>query len=147
MPVPQASSCTTTAGWRTSTASLPSGCDHRRYSRGDTSEGVRIMEDERWYLPQFGTVAEERLHRKQRLAAGYRIFGKFGFEEGVAGHITVRDPEYLDHFWVNPFGMSFKHISASDLIRVDDKGQVVEGEGGVNTAAFAIHSAVHAARP
>jgi ribulose-5-phosphate 4-epimerase/fuculose-1-phosphate aldolase len=69
------------------------------------------------------------------------------FEEGVAGHITVRDPEHTDEFWVNPFGMSFKHISASDLIRVDDRGQVVEGEGGVNTAAFAIHSAVHAARP
>jgi ribulose-5-phosphate 4-epimerase/fuculose-1-phosphate aldolase len=106
-----------------------------------------MTQDDRWYQPKFSTVAEERLHRKQRLAAGYRLFGKFGFEEGVAGHITVRDPEHLDHFWVNPFGMSFKHISASDLIRVDDKGEVVEGEGGVNTAAFAIHSAVHAARP
>ena len=100
-----------------------------------------------WYLPSFGTVAEERLHRKQRLAAGYRLFAKFGFEEGVAGHITARDPEHLDHFWVNPFGMSFGHVRASDLVLVNDKGEVVEGEGGVNTAAFAIHSAVHAARP
>jgi ribulose-5-phosphate 4-epimerase/fuculose-1-phosphate aldolase len=99
------------------------------------------------YLPQFATVEEERLHRKQRLAAGFRIFGKFGFEEGVAGHITARDPEHLDHFWVNPFGMTFSHIRASDLIRVNDRGEVVEGEGSVNTAAFAIHSAVHAARP
>jgi ribulose-5-phosphate 4-epimerase/fuculose-1-phosphate aldolase len=99
------------------------------------------------YLPQFATVEEERLHRKQRLAAGFRIFGKFGFEEGVAGHITARDPEHLDHFWVNPFGTTFSHIRASDLIRVNDRGEVVEGEGSVNTAAFAIHSAVHAARP
>ena len=99
------------------------------------------------YLPQFGTVEEERLHRKQRLAAGFRLFGKFGFEEGVAGHITARDPEHLDHFWVNPFGMSFSHIRASDLIRVNDQGEVVEGDAMVNTAAFAIHSAVHAARP
>ncbi|MEX1008251.1 MAG: class II aldolase/adducin family protein [Acidimicrobiia bacterium] len=106
-----------------------------------------MPEDDRWYLPQFGSVEEERLHRKQRLAAGFRIFGKFGFEEGVAGHITARDPEHLDHFWVNPFGMSFSHIRASDLIRVNDKGEVVEGEATVNTAAFAIHSAVHAARP
>jgi ribulose-5-phosphate 4-epimerase/fuculose-1-phosphate aldolase len=105
------------------------------------------MTDPGWYLPQFATVEEERLHRKQQLAAGFRIFGKFGFEEGVAGHITARDPEHLDHFWVNPFGMSFSHIRASDLVRVNDKGEVVEGEGGVNTAAFAIHSAVHAARP
>jgi ribulose-5-phosphate 4-epimerase/fuculose-1-phosphate aldolase len=99
------------------------------------------------YLPTFENVEEERLHRKQRLAAGFRLFGKFGFEEGVAGHITARDPEHLDHFWVNPFGMSFKHIRTSDLVRVNANGEVVEGTGGVNTAAFAIHSAVHAARP
>ncbi len=106
-----------------------------------------MPDEDRWYLPQFETVEEERLHRKQRLAAGFRLFGKFGFEEGVAGHITARDPEHPDHFWVNPFGMSFSHIRASDLIRVNEQGEVVEGEGGVNTAAFAIHSAVHAARP
>ena len=52
--------------------------------------------DERWYLPKYDTVEEERQHRKQRLAAGFRIFGKFGFEEGVAGHITARDPEFTD---------------------------------------------------
>ncbi len=99
------------------------------------------------YQPSFESVEEERLHRKQRLAAGFRIFAKFGFEEGVAGHITARDPEHLDHFWVNPFGMSFSHIRVSDLIRVNDRGEVVEGDASVNTAAFAIHSAVHAARP
>ncbi|HWW44851.1 MAG TPA: class II aldolase/adducin family protein [Acidimicrobiia bacterium] len=99
------------------------------------------------YLPQFATVEEERRHRKERLAASFRLFGKFGFDEGVAGHITARDPEHLDHFWVNPFGMNFKHIRVSDLIRVDATGTVVEGERGVNAAAFAIHSQVHAARP
>src|SRR3954469_18338470 len=98
-------------------------------------------------FPSFETVEEERRARKQRLAAGFRLFGKFGFEEGVAGHITARDPEHLDHFWVNPFGMPFTHIRASDLIRVHDRGEVVEGDAMVNTAAFAIHSAVHAARP
>ena len=66
---------------------------------------------------------------------------------GVAGHITARDPERLDHFWVNPFGMSFGHIRVSDLILVNARGEVVEGEGGVNGAAFAIHSPVHEARP
>src|ERR671919_3062893 len=97
------------------------------------------------YLPQFDAVEEERLHRKQRLAAAYRLFGKFGFDEGVAGHITARDPERLDHFWVNPFGMSFSHIRVSDLILVNDKGDVVEGNGGLNGAAFAIHGQVNAA--
>ncbi|MFB4319312.1 class II aldolase/adducin family protein [Actinomadura sp. 21ATH] len=99
-------------------------------------------------LPEtFATVEEERRHRKERLAAALRIFGKFGFEEGVAGHITARDPERADHFWVNPFGMSFKHIKVSDLILVNHQGQVVEGRYPVNEAAFAIHSQIHQARP
>ena len=56
--------------------------------------------------PQFSTLKEERRHRKERLAAGFRLFSKFGFDEGVGGHITARDPEFTDTFWVNGFGMS-----------------------------------------
>jgi ribulose-5-phosphate 4-epimerase/fuculose-1-phosphate aldolase len=97
--------------------------------------------------PVFATAEAERRHRKQRLAGAYRLFSRFGFDEGVAGHITARDPERLDHFWVNPFGMHFGEIRASDLILVNDRGQVVEGKYPVNGAAFAIHSRVHAARP
>jgi ribulose-5-phosphate 4-epimerase/fuculose-1-phosphate aldolase len=97
--------------------------------------------------PVFATAEEERRHRKQRLAGAYRLFSSFGFDEGVAGHITARDSERPDHFWVNPFGMHFGQIRASDLILVNDRGQVVEGKYPVNGAAFAIHSRVHAARP
>ncbi|OKH54728.1 class II aldolase/adducin family protein [Calothrix sp. HK-06] len=97
--------------------------------------------------PTFTCVGEERLHRKQRLAAALRLFAKYGFDEGVAGHITARDPEFLDSFWVNPFGMHFGEIKASDLIRVNHLGDVVEGEHPVNEAAFAIHSQIHAVRP
>ena len=97
--------------------------------------------------PKFATAAEERLHRKQRLAAGFRLFSKFGFDEGVAGHITARDPEFSDTFWVNPFGMHFSQVKVSNLIRCDHAGRVVEGAYPVNTAAFVIHSRLHAARP
>ncbi len=97
--------------------------------------------------PVFATAAEERRHRKQMLAAAFRLFSRFGFDEGVAGHITARDPERLDHFWVNPFGMHFGQIRVSDLILVNHEGDVVEGDRPVNGAAFAIHSRVHAARP
>jgi len=97
--------------------------------------------------PVFDSPAEERRHRKERLAASFRLFAKFGFDEGVAGHITARDPEYPGHFWVNPFGMHFSQIRVSDLILVNERGEVVGGEHRVNTAAFAIHSQVHAARP
>lgn len=97
--------------------------------------------------PTFATLEEERLHRKQELAAAFRLFGKFGFSEGVAGHITARDPENPEWFWVNPFGMSFNQISVSDLILVDHAGTVIEGRRPVNRAAFCIHSEVHKARP
>ncbi|MEV7559218.1 class II aldolase/adducin family protein [Streptomyces sp. NPDC089795] len=97
--------------------------------------------------PVFDDPDQEREHRKQRLAGACRIFGRFGFSEGVAGHITVRDPEYPDMFWVNPFGMSFRHIRVSDLLLVDHEGQVRHGRRPVNRAGFVIHSAIHAARP
>jgi len=109
--------------------------------------GEQILSGLAEYLPKFATAEDERQHRKERLAAALRLFGRFGFDEGVAGHITARDPEHLDHFWVNPFGMSFSHVRVSDLILVNDKGEVVEGNAAVNAAAFAIHSQVHAARP
>ncbi len=97
--------------------------------------------------PTFASTDEERVHRKQRLAAAFRLFSRFGFDEGVAGHITARDPELTDHFWVNPFGMHFGHIRVSDLLLVNHVGDVVQGGRPVNRAAFAIHSQVHAARP
>ncbi|MCB1004823.1 MAG: class II aldolase/adducin family protein [Acidimicrobiales bacterium] len=96
--------------------------------------------------PVHETVEEERRHRKQRLAAAFRLFGQFGFDEGIAGHITARDPELTDHFWVNPLGTNFKLIRARDLLLVNDRGEVVEGDRPVNRAAFVIHSNVHAAR-
>ena len=96
---------------------------------------------------QFASHAEARLHRQQMLVAAFRLFDKFGFNEGVAGHITARDPEKPDHFWVNGFGVDFGSIKISDLILCDHEGKVVEGKYSVNRAAFAIHSQVHLARP
>lgn len=98
-------------------------------------------------IPTFDDVESERRHRKERLAAAFRIFGKFGFSEGVAGHITVRDPELTDAFWVNAFGQPFNDIRTSDLLLVSHTGEILEGDYAVNQAAFAIHSALHMARP
>lgn len=99
--------------------------------------------------PEFEDKYEEREYLKGRLAAALRIFGKLGFEEGVAGHITLRDPVEPDTFWVNPFGVSFRLMKRSDLIRVNAEGQVIDGGECrlLNTAAYMIHHAVHAARP
>lgn len=98
-------------------------------------------------MPTFGSLEEERRHRKERLAATFRIFCRYGFNEGIAGHVTVRDPIDTDTFWVNPFGMSYTRIKVSDLIRVDSQGNVINGNRPVNTAAFAIHSSIHELRP
>jgi ribulose-5-phosphate 4-epimerase/fuculose-1-phosphate aldolase len=98
-------------------------------------------------FPEFASKDDERAHIKARMAAAFRLFDRFGFNEGVAGHLTARDPEDPELFWVNPFGLSFGLIRASDLILVDRQGNVVEGDWPVNPAAFAIHSQVHQARP
>src|SRR5580700_7466391 len=69
--------------------------------------------------PSFTDVEAERLHRKQQLAAAFRVFARFGFSLGVAGHITARDPELPDHFWVNPAAFvihSQVHMARPDVI-------------------------------
>lgn len=97
--------------------------------------------------PRFASVDEERLHRKQRLAAACRVFARAGFGYGFAGHITVRDPQAPDTFWTNPFAMDFGQVRVSDLLRVDHDGQVIEGRHTVNRAGFVLHSAIHVAHP
>ncbi|KAJ7149967.1 class II aldolase/adducin domain-containing protein [Mycena filopes] len=104
--------------------------------------------------PTFETKLQEREFVKFRLAQAFRIFGNRGFDEGVAGHITVRDPVKPNCFWVNPFGLHFKLIQPDDLLLVDHQGEILEESGQkdgpfrmLNTAAFMIHSAIHAARP
>jgi ribulose-5-phosphate 4-epimerase/fuculose-1-phosphate aldolase len=93
------------------------------------------------------TVEQEREHRKVMLTAALRLFARLQFDEGAGGHITVRDPEHPDRFWINPFGVHFGHVSTRGLLLVDGDGTVLEGAGRVNPAGFVIHSAVHAARP
>lgn len=99
--------------------------------------------------PKFDDPYKERAYLKGRLAAAFRIFGKYGFDEGVAGHITLRDPVDPSTFWVNPFGVAFSLIKASDLILVSEEGEVIDGGPCrlLNSAAYMIHSAIHQARP
>jgi ribulose-5-phosphate 4-epimerase/fuculose-1-phosphate aldolase len=101
-------------------------------------------------LPVQPTVELERLYRKQRLAAGYRLFARSGFDMGGAGHITARDPEHPDRFWVNPLGVHFSRIKVSELMLVNHDGEILEPprteRPRLNRAAFAIHSELHKAR-
>ena len=114
----------------------------------DVSKGKLNQKEKGSLLPiECKSIEETRRYNLERLASGFRMFAHFGFDEGLAGHITYRDPEHDDHFWVNPFGMHFNQICVSDLILVNKDGEVVFGDRPVNTAAFAIHSSLHDARP
>ena len=65
---------------------------------------------------KFSDPIEEQKHRKKRLVVSLKLFSSFGFDEGVAGHITVRDPVDPESFWVNPFGIHFSEVGITDLI-------------------------------
>ncbi|KAJ8083361.1 hypothetical protein PM082_009233 [Marasmius tenuissimus] len=118
-----------------------------------TEIASKVMERMRSSLPkppQFSDKLEERAYLKFRLAQALRIFGKRGYDEGVAGHITVRDPVQPHNFWVNPLGFHFKLIQPSDLLLVDSEGNILDESGPyrvLNVAAFMIHSRIHEARP
>ncbi len=92
-------------------------------------------------------AGDERARRKYCVAASLRLLAAHGVTHGAAGHISARDPEYPDRFWVNPVLRHFSLIRPSDLLLVDGDGRVLEGDGTLNAAAFAIHSRVHRARP
>jgi ribulose-5-phosphate 4-epimerase/fuculose-1-phosphate aldolase len=96
--------------------------------------------------PVFSCVEEERAHRKARLAGACRIFARQGYDHWVAGHLSVRDPEHADRFWVNPLGVSWHRIRVSDLLQVGFSGRVLAGSRPLNAAAFAIHSEIHRGR-
>jgi ribulose-5-phosphate 4-epimerase/fuculose-1-phosphate aldolase len=113
----------------------------------EANAAVMNIGEEMTFPPQFPSVEAEREDRKRKLISAYRLFGKFGFDEGVAGHITVRDPEHHDQLWVNPMGVSFKQIRVSDLLLVNHDGEILEGNGLLNRAAYTIHSSIHRMHP
>jgi ribulose-5-phosphate 4-epimerase/fuculose-1-phosphate aldolase len=82
------------------------------------------------------------------LAACYRLVAHFGWDDLVFTHISARVPGGAHHFLINPYGMLFDEITASSLVKVDERGEKVEPSPyPVNPAGFVIHSAIHAARP
>ncbi|KFY84843.1 hypothetical protein V500_08944 [Pseudogymnoascus sp. VKM F-4518 (FW-2643)] len=99
--------------------------------------------------PRFDNIEDQRTYQKQHLAVAFRVFARQGFDEGVAGHISLRDPLNPEHFWINPLSTHFSQIRVSDLVLVNEQGEVQpEGaQAAINGPAFAIHSEIHKARP
>jgi len=87
----------------------------------------------------------ERSLRVQ-LAAAYRMVDHFGWTELIYGHLTVRVPGPDIHFLINPYGLNYDEITASNLVKIDLEGNIVgHSDYPVNKAGFIIHSAVHMA--
>ena len=81
------------------------------------------------------------------LAACYRIFDYLGWAELIYNHITVKLPGDDEHFLINPYGLHYSEVTASNLVKVDINGNIVEPtEYAVNPAGIVIHTAIHAAR-
>lgn len=99
-------------------------------------------------IPTFSTVQAKRRWLLEEMAGAFRLFARKGYGIGSAGHISVRDPENPDQFWLNPLGVHFGLLKASDMVLVDHEGNVIGGSmRPVNKAGFQIHGAVHRARP
>ncbi|KAE8446016.1 hypothetical protein EG329_012655 [Mollisiaceae sp. DMI_Dod_QoI] len=104
---------------------------------GDKDGKVKIRSP-----PQFDNPLDARKYQMQHLAVAFRVFAKQGFDEGVAGHISLRDP-------LNAGTKHFSQIRVSDLVLVNEHGEVQPGgaQYPINGPAFAIHSEIHKARP
>ena len=92
-------------------------------------------------------MAPEEWQLRCELAAAYRLFAHLGWHELIYNHLTARVPG-TEHFLINPFGLMYREVSASKLVKIDLEGRKVEpNPWPVNPAGFIVHSAVHAARP
>lgn len=99
-------------------------------------------------IPEFDSIEKKRQWLLEEMAGAFRLFARKGYGIGSAGHISVRDPGNPNHFWLNPLGVHFGLLKASDMVLVDHEGNVIGGSfRAVNKAGFQIHSAVHHARP
>lgn len=93
------------------------------------------------------TLEELRTARKRELALGYRIFAALGWGDLGDGHISARDPERTDCFWLLNINTPFAQASADNLVLIGPDGELAEGDGGVNWPGYFIHRPILAARP
>lgn len=93
------------------------------------------------------TVDEKRQARQLSLVRALRVLARLGLADGIAGHISVTDPELTDHYWVNPFCVDFTEITTADLQLIGPDGSLVRGTGRLNPSVHPLHGEAHRARP
>ena len=92
-------------------------------------------------------ISESEWHVRRDLAACYRLFVHFGWTDLIFTHLSARVPGHPEQYLINPYGLLFQEITASNLIKVDFDGNVIAGDYPYNDAGHAIHTAVLRARP
>jgi ribulose-5-phosphate 4-epimerase/fuculose-1-phosphate aldolase len=89
-------------------------------------------------------ISESEWKARQELAACYRVFAMLGWDESIYNHITVKVPDEEDAFLINPFGLHFSEVKASNLVKIDiDGNKLDDNPYPVNLAGFVQHSVFH----
>ena len=97
-----------------------------------------------------GQVSAEEWQARVDLAACYRLVDKYGMTDLIYNHITARIPGSADHLLINLYGMLYKEITASSLVKIDVEGEIIwkpDTDYGINKSGYVIHGAIHKARP
>jgi ribulose-5-phosphate 4-epimerase/fuculose-1-phosphate aldolase len=95
-----------------------------------------------------GAMTKEEWETRVDLAAAYRLIAHFGMDDLIYNHISARVPGPQEHFLLNPFGLLYEEVTASNLVKVDLDGTIVsDTEHRINPAGFVIHSCIHRERP
>ncbi len=96
------------------------------------------------YFEQPSRFSEAEWQARLDLAAMYRIFAYLKWDEAIYNHISLRVPGEEDHFLINPFGLHYSEVTASNLVKVDIKGNIIgHSDWPINPAGFTFHSAIH----
>lgn len=99
------------------------------------------------HLPDTGPITEAELAVRRDLAAAYRLCAAFGWDDLIYTHISAKVPGPEHHFLVNPLGLGFDEITASNLVKIDLEGNVIgDSPHKPNAAGFVIHGAIHSVR-
>ena len=110
--------------------------------RKNESRKNKLLQMQNGFMKPEGYDAE---HWRARcdLAAAYHLCNNFSFNEGVCNHLTVMVPGTSDRFLCVPYGLLWDEVRASTLLMLDERGEILEGEGEIDATAFFIHAAIH----
>ena len=98
-------------------------------------------------IPNSSRYSDEEWRLRVELAACYRAFVHYGWTDSIFTHLSARVPDQPEQYLINPYGLLFHEICASNLIKVDFDGNVIDGDYPYNEAGHAIHTAMLKARP